>query len=383
MKSWAVVMKVNVIIPCGGSGSRANMGKNKILCELEGDILIKKTLSAFLNNSKITKIILPININEAEAFKEIIKTINFNIVLCSGGKTRSASVNSALAYCDDDCDIILIHDGARPYVSQKLIETCIVEAQIHGSAIAATPTTDTIAKIDNWKIIEIPMRNQLYNLQTPQAFKAEQIKLAYAKAQSEFTDDSGVYNRYIAPAHIVLGETNNKKITTNEDFIINQDVRVGCGYDTHRLVENRKLILGGIEIEHDKGLLGHSDADVLTHAIMDAILTACGKRDIGVYFPDTDNNYKNISSITLLEKVMGIINNDYFYIHNISAVLMCEKPKLATILPIIANNLANILKINTDMISISATTCEGIGLIGREEGIACHVICSCFKNKTI
>ena len=148
--------------------------------------------------------------------------------------------------------------------------------------------------------------------------------------------------------------------------------RIGHGYDVHKLVENRKLILGGVQIEHTKGLLGHSDADVLTHAIMDAILSSCALRDIGYHFPDTDEKYKGADSIELLKQVLNIINEHGYAVQSISASIMAEKPKLLKIIPTITQNLAQVIGIAPEKIGITATTLEGLGFVGREEGICVH-----------
>ena len=179
--------------------------------------------------------------------------------------------------------------------------------------------------------------------------------------------------------HVYEGDTANVKLTYPEDFKSNQ-IRFGVGFDCHRLVENRKLILGGIEIPHDKGLLGHSDADVLTHAVMDAILSALSMRDIGYHFSDKDPKYKDANSMDLLQKVLDLISSSGYKVDSVSATVMAEKPKLLNHVPLITKNLASALSLSVDKVGIAATTLEGLGFVGREEGICAHATAVLIKK---
>lgn len=373
-------MKVNVIIPCGGNGSRTGLKYNKLLAKIGTKSIIYTTVSKFYHIDCISKIILSIKADEKNIFSKELVDFEDKIAFCTSGATRTQSVANGLK-ATEKCDIIVIHDGARPFVTEEIILDSINTAIKFGSGISAYPSTDTVAMVETGKITSTLQREKIYNLQTPQSFNSEQIKKAYSLIEKEkiFTDDSGVYSYYISPCTISLGTPLNKKITYKEDLLTFKNCYIGVGYDTHRLVEGRDLILGGIKIAHDKGLLGHSDADVLTHAIMDAIFGACDERDIGYHFPDSDNKYKGISSIVLLKECLTIIRNKGFEVQNINAVIMCEKPKLAKIIPQIVQNLAQVIGISASKISISATTTEGLGFIGREEGIATHCNCICYK----
>ena len=228
-------------------------------------------------------------------------------------------------------------------------------------------------------IVDTPNRNEYITIETPQTFSVDKIRYAYEHNDECLTDDTQVYEKFFGPVTLVLGSKANKKITSKED--LEGSYRVGIGFDTHKLVEGRKLILGGIEVPHNKGLLGHSDADVLTHAIMDSVLSAGGLRDIGVLFPDTDNEFKDIYSIRLLEKVYEEITLRGYKIGNISAVIMCQKPKLKNYIPLMVECIANTLHTEKSNINISATTTEGIGLVGREEGISSKSICLLVKRE--
>ena len=289
-----------------------------------------------------------------------------------GGNARTQSVKNGLDVVTGD--IVLIHDGARPFVTQRMISDCIETIKKYDSAIPVIPTPDTIIKEQD--TVNYLGKKDLYCLQTPQGFVTSKIKQAYANVNDKtFNDDGEIYLNAYNELKTYSGDSKNVKITYPEDFEKLKDInsiKVGTGFDCHKLVENRKLILGGIEIAHDKGLLGHSDADVLTHAIMDAMLSALSMRDIGYHFPDTDPKYKGAFSIDLLKEVMVMVKDKGYAVNNISAVIMAEKPKLLKHIPTITQNLASIIGISVDDLGIGATTLEGLGFVGREEGICVH-----------
>ena len=364
-------MKTTLILACAGKGTRAGKEKNKLLEKVNGTTCLEKTLSVFLESGLIDKTIVTASPTD---FEEISSLVGDKATVILGGNTRTESVKNALSIVEDG--IVLIHDGARPFVDKRIILDCINSAKEHGSAITAFPSRDTIIRADNGEIQEYLGKDTLYSVQTPQAFIVKDIKCAYEFAGDKtFNDDGEVYKHYINIPRVVMGSSNNVKITYPEDFDLFtqiKDIRFGVGFDCHKLVENRKLILGGIEIPHDKGLLGHSDADVLTHAIMDAILSSLSLRDIGYHFPDKDPAYKDADSMKLLEKVLLLIKEKGYRVKSISATIMAEKPKLLSFIPKIANNLSTTLNISESDIGIGATTLEGLGFIGREEGICVH-----------
>lgn len=359
---------VYAIITCAGRGARANFGKNKLLIKFNGMTVLERTISAFSKNKNIDKIIITVS---KEDLDEVYNLIGESCEIVLGGDSRTESVKNALKLIDDG--IVLIHDGARPFVSQKIINDCIESVKTYGSGITAIPSRDTICMGEDDNLFNYVGKQGLYSVQTPQGFFVHDIKGAYDKAGKDiFNDDGEVYLEHVGVPHLVMGSNDNLKLTYRDDFEIFNNLglcRVGTGFDCHKLVENRKLILGGIEIPHDKGLLGHSDADVLTHAIMDAILSSASLRDIGYYFPDKDPKYKDANSINLLKEVLEMINAKGLKVKNISASIMAEKPKLLNFIPSIIKNLAEVLGITCDSIGILATTLEGLGFVGREEGI--------------
>ncbi|MBQ3116308.1 MAG: 2-C-methyl-D-erythritol 2,4-cyclodiphosphate synthase [Clostridia bacterium] len=363
-------MKVTAILACAGKGARAKQNKNKLLVEINGQTYLEKTLSAFSSHALIDDIIITASKEDFDLIKNIVGD-KASVVI--GGNTRTESVKNALALIDDG--IVLIHDGARPFVSEKIIKDCIESVKKFGSAVTAFPSRDTILWAKDEKVEKYLGKEGLYSVQTPQAFFVKEIKKAYDLAgERTFNDDGEVFATFISTPHIVEGSASNVKITFPEDITPcpTTDVRFGVGFDCHRLTPDRKLILGGVEIPHDKGLLGHSDADVVTHAIMDAILSSLSLRDIGYHFPDKDPKYKGANSMELLSHVLGLIEKEGYKVDSVSACIMAEKPKLLPHIPKITESLASALNVAQNKVGITATTLEGLGFVGREEGICVH-----------
>ena len=362
-------MKVSLILACAGKGSRAGFNNNKIWETIDGKPVIEHALSAFKSSNKIDEFIITASIDDYDKINALYGA-ECKVVL--GGSTRTESVLNALNEVSGE--IVLIHDGARPFVTDKMICDCIECASIYGGAIPAVPSRDTVIVKDGNVTKTYLGKNQIYSVQTPQGFKTNLIKDAYACARDKtFNDDGEVFKEYIGELFVYDGDYQNLKLTYPEDFTSKQPIpRFGVGFDSHRLVENRKLILGGVEIPHDKGLLGHSDADVLTHAIMDAILSALSLRDIGYHFSDKDPQYKDACSMNLLKRVLTMIDQKGYKVSSVSASIMAEKPKLLKHIPNITLSLATALSIDIDKVGITATTLEGLGFVGREEGICVH-----------
>lgn len=365
--------KITLVLPCAGIGKRAGFNKNKLLVEKEGLIALSETLKVAENSGIFDEIVIAAAFADVEEITALASA--HKIVL--GGATRTDSVKNALAAVDDG--IVLIHDGARPFVTEKVFADCVETVKKYRSAVCAVPTRDTVLFSDGDIVSEYIGKSGLYSVQTPQGFFVKDIKKAYELAGGRvFNDDGEVYKEYIGELHIFKGDFNNVKLTYPEDFEkLTADThyfeqRFGTGFDCHKLTENRKLVLGGVTVPHDKGLLGHSDADVLTHALMDAILSAAGLRDIGYYFPDNDAAYKDADSIKLLKKVLALIAEKGFKVTSVSATIMAEKPKLSPFIPVIKKNLAAVFGVTENKIGLAATTLEGLGFVGREEGICVY-----------
>ena len=362
------------LILCAGVGARSGLAYNKLLHYVGKKTILEMTLDAF-SESCCTALILTAHENDMEKICAIAAEYK-GITVILGGATRAESVRLGLKAAVD-CDIVVIHDGARPYIQPHLIDLTVQSALLHGSGILAVPAVDTIKEVNGEDIVRTLQRDNLFHVQTPQTFVYTQIADAYNRVPGNAFDDSEVFLKAGYLPKIVLGDYANSKVTLAEDFfrVASTRCKIGTGFDVHRLIAGRKLILGGVHIPFVKGLDGHSDADVLTHAVMDALLSAAQLPDIGVLFPDNDTKFKDADSVALLQKVHALITGRGFTIGNISAVVMAEQPKLAPTIQKICVTLAESLSIHPNQINVSATTTEKLGIIGEEQGIAASATC--------
>ena len=367
-------MNIFAVLPAAGCGSRTGLEKNKILHPVGGIPILRRTVDAFYRHEAITKIVLAVNPAEKEEIRSMLAQYREKILFAEGGNTRTESVKNALeriAAQDPIPDYVLIHDAARPFVTKKILDDCIATVLSHGSAVCALPCTDTLVCAEFGMITRQYDRSTAYTLQTPQGFSFSDLLLAYRNVSPEqnFTDDSGVYAKYIAPPFLFQGDPCNRKITFSEDFRMNE-YRTGIGIDTHAFGSDKNyILLGGVKIPSERGLVAHSDGDVLVHAVMDALLSAAGLRDIGCYFPDTDPAYQDADSLALLEKVAALLSEKGYTVTNISAAIVAERPKLAPHIDAMKKNIAAALNLAADQIGISAGTNEKLGFLGRGEGI--------------
>ncbi|WP_251545202.1 2-C-methyl-D-erythritol 2,4-cyclodiphosphate synthase [Pumilibacter intestinalis] len=377
MKSCNGFPEAVAIILCAGSGERTNLGYNKILYHMGKTPLLELTLGAF-SRSAVSRTVLVINERDETQIREIADKFA-NVTIAYGGDARTDSVRNGLKAAAD-CGIAVIHDGARPFVSPALINATIESAAKFGSGIAAVPATDTVKECEANVITRGLDRSKLMCMQTPQSFDYKAICAAYDSAQGSFTDDAAVWTNAGNIARIVAGEYENVKVTTPADLFRGAPARskIGLGFDVHKLVPDRKLVLGGVTVPHCKGLLGHSDADALAHAITDSILSAAGLPDIGVLFPDTDPSTEGISSMVFLKDAVRRITELGYIIGNISAVIMAQKPKLAPHIEAMRQTLAEAANIRISQINVSATTTETLGITGEEKGIAASATCLLF-----
>ncbi len=366
--------RIAAIILCAGTGSRANLGYNKILHYIGKKTILETTLDTFLECA-VHKTILVVNQNDLASVTEIASKYR-NVEIVSGGKSRTESARNGINAARG-CDIVAIHDGARPFVTADLINRTIESAAKYGSGIAAVHATDTVRELGKDGDLRTLPREKLWNMQTPQTFIYEEIADAYARVKGDLTDDAEAYLLAGYKLRLVQGEYENIKVTNTADLYRGAPARtkIGAGFDVHRLITGRDLIIGGVKIEHDKGLYGHSDADVLTHAVMDALLSAAGMPDIGVLFPDTDAETEGISSLILLDRVVDKITEHGYRIADVSAVIMAQSPKMAPHIPTMRKTLSAKMAIDTTRLNISATTTEGLGIIGEEKGIAASATC--------
>ncbi len=409
-------MSYSVIIAAAGKGERAGFKRNKLLERINGKPVILLTAEVFDNLTGIDEIIVTYREGEKEEIQNALKPVKTPLRFVTGGETRFLSVKNALKTVKSP--VVLIHDGARPFVTRETVLKCAETAEKFGSAIVTLPCRDTVITTDGFGHAVSSTRKNLCLAATPQGFKTADILRSYELAGdgNGFTDEAGVYIDFIGECKVIEGNSENVKLTYRSDFLSDnsdktrqadgfsgnaeslrlgggssaeslrlggassKDIRVGTGFDLHKLVAGRDLILGGVKIPHDKGLLGHSDADVLTHAVMDALLSSLSLRDIGYHFSDKDPQYKDISSMVLLKKVMDMITAKGYAVNNVSAVVMAEKPKMSAYVDKISESLAAALNIGKARVGVTLTTLEGIGTVGREEGIAVQAYVSVIKK---
>ena len=364
-------MKISAVVPAAGAGARAGFSKNKLLTFFRGEPVLYRTVSALSACESIGEIVIAAAKRDIADISAMFEKFA-NVRAVCGGDTRTQSVLFALRACDSP-DYVLIHDGARPFVTQKILSDCIETVRAHGSAVCALPVTDTIALCAEEKIGSIPDRSALYALQTPQAFSYAEILAAYEKIGGEtFTDDSGVYAKFVAPPQIFAGDVKNKKLTFREDFLSDPlpAPRVCVGIDTHAFGKAQDhIVLGGARIPSESGLIAHSDGDVLVHAVMDALLSAAALPDIGHFFPDTDPAFADADSLRLLERVRDLLAEKGFAPRNVSAAIQAERPRLQKYIPAMRENIARALRISPDDVGLSAGTNEGLGYVGEGKGI--------------
>ncbi len=307
----------------------------------------------------------------------------------AGGATRQESVINALRELSAGIEYVLIHDAARPLVSPRLIDACAAAARAHGAAVAALPLCDTIKDAQDQVIRRTLNRQDLWAAQTPQAFRVELVAQAYARAQRAgiiATDDASLVEAMGVPVRLVMGSPRNLKVTYPADLALAQqlvqsqrgmrETRCGIGYDIHRLVAGRRLVLGGVEFREHFGLEGHSDADVLTHAICDALLGAAGLGDIGRHFPDSDPRYAGADSIELLRRTAAMAAAAGFRAINVDAVVVAEKPRIADRVARMQQRLGAALGLPAERVNIKGKTAEGLGVIGAGAAIASHAVCT-------
>lgn len=370
-------MFVSVIIAAAGSSTRMGRGISKQLLNLSGKTVLEYSLEAFSKSKKVKEIIISAKEDEIDVIKTITSSFPKVKAVVKGGSVRQESVSLALEKVSEASEILAIHDAARPLITTEDIDKIIDLTSRVGAVCPVSKATDTVKISTDGTISKTIDRNTVFLASTPQTFKTDIYRKAIATAKSNlFTDDASIVESIGEKVHIYIMENQNTKITTNSDFYnMNSHItRIGHGYDVHRLVEGRRLILGGVEIKHTVGLLGHSDADVLLHSIMDALLGAAGFGDIGRHFPDTDSAYKDISSIKLLENVSCLLQKNGYSIENIDATIVAQKPKLSPYISKMIKNIAEVLGVDENRINVKATTEENLGFTGEMLGISAHAV---------
>lgn len=390
---------VGVIIVAAGKAERMG-ATDKIFAPLGGKPVLAWTVDTCQRCSLVKQIIITLNNSNLKPGQKLKEERDWTkVTICLGGARRQDSVKEGLLKLKD-CDRVIIHDGARPFLTAELIRNGLEAARETGAAIAAVPVKDTVKFTDDTGLItETPQRNKLWVGQTPQIFSFDIINKAYQKLTAEVTDDAAAVERSGHKVKIYPGDYNNIKISTPEDLAlaeiiarlnpeqskcppcyperhegVKEELRVGIGYDSHPLVLGRKLVLGGVNIPYDRGLLGRSDADVATHAVIDALCGAAGLGDIGTRFPSEEPRHEGISSLDLLSEIRKLLEEKSFKVTNIDTTIIAQRPKLSPFVPEMRKQISQALGIKTTQVTIKATTTDGLGFIGREEGIAAQSV---------
>lgn len=359
---------------------------------VDGIPILARTLLALSRGKVVQSLIVVVPPGEEARTRAMIRhfQIPLEAEVIGGGAERQESVSLGLQRVNPITDFVVIHDGVRPFVSQELLRACLRAAEAWGAAVAAIPVRETVKEVDaEGRIVRTPERRRFWVAQTPQVFRYDLIVEAHRRAREEGfvgTDDSSLVERLGVKVKVVLGSPENIKITTPEDLLLAEQlvksrvwsrgsvIRVGIGFDAHPLVEGRRLILGGVEIPFERGLLGHSDADVLLHAVIDALLGAAGLGDIGAHFGPEDPRCKDASSLLLLEEAWQKIAARGFAISNIDATLIASAPRLSSFLEGMRKNIVQILGIEAERVNIKATTANGLGPLGAGEGIGAFAV---------
>ena len=370
---WAVVV-------AAGRGTRFGKPYNKVFYKLNGRSILTQCLEALDSCGLFDGAVLVLSeedegdyaaLTAREGASALVKAI------AHGGATRQESVYNGLKLVPDEAEIVAIHDAARPFVTGGIVSAALESALLFGSGIPGAPVTDTIKVIDGaGDVVETPKRDRLCAVQTPQVFKKELILSAHEAARRDgftATDDAALYEKYIKRAHVIMTDDcqDNIKVTTPQDVRAwRVPYRTGTGYDAHRLVEGRRLVLCGVDIPFDRGLLGHSDADVAVHALIDALLGAAAMGDIGTHFPDSDERYRGISSMALLDATVSKLAARGYTPVNADITIVAQRPKLKDYIGRMRENVAARLGVDVDRVSVKATTTEGMGFEGEGLGIS-------------
>jgi 2-C-methyl-D-erythritol 4-phosphate cytidylyltransferase/2-C-methyl-D-erythritol 2,4-cyclodiphosphate synthase len=376
-------MYVSAILAAGGRGLRLGHSQPKQLLEIAGRPILERSVSLLKDHPDVHEVIVALPEELVEDPPAYLLDSSKPLRVVKGGARRQDSVAAAFRLVSDRADVVVVHDAARPFATSGLLAKTIAAAVETGAALAALEARDTVKKVEDGVVSATLDRRTIFLAQTPQAFRRDVLRDALA-ASGDATDEAALAERAGHPVRIVEGEASNIKVTTPEDLVIAEAIgrggrpartgRAGMGYDLHRFVEGRPLILGGVTIPFDRGLAGHSDADAVCHAITDAILGAAGAGDIGRHFSDTDPRWKGASSVDLLRRAVEMIDAEGLAVGNVDATVILERPKLAPYVDQMRANLAAVLGVSIDRVSIKGKTNEGLGEIGRGEAIAVHAI---------
>ena len=376
-------MGFSFILLAGGESKRFKSNLPKPYHKIAGNTLIEISINKIKQFKQLEKLIIVYN----KKHLKYLKKINLkNIITICGGKNREQSTQNALNYLKKQKNVkkVLIHDAARPNFSKELIKKIFSESQKNNIVIPVLKLQDALKERKKKNKFINLKRNNFFLTQTPQCFNLKEILKLHKINKDKYTDDDASLIENKNKTKLIKGEKRNFKITNKEDFKFlknsyKSNLKIGIGFDVHRLVRKRKLFLGGVKIPSALGTLGHSDGDPVLHAIIDAILGACQMGDIGDKFSDKSKKYKNISSSRLIKKVIGQIKDKSFEINNLDINIITQTPRIKKFKNRITKNISNLCEIPLENINVKAKTTEKLGVIGREEAIASEVIVSVIK----
>jgi 2-C-methyl-D-erythritol 4-phosphate cytidylyltransferase / 2-C-methyl-D-erythritol 2,4-cyclodiphosphate synthase len=386
---------VSVLIAAGGRGERVGAGLPKQFIEIGGRTILERSIACFTSHPAVSEVIVALPPDEVSRMTARVTSLAWSAVRCvAGGARRQDSVEQAFRASRPDASVLAVHDAARPFVSAAVIDRTIAAAAAHGAAIAALPVRDTVKQAGGDRaaaprtIAATLPREDIFLAQTPQAFRRDVLARAFDLARAEgwdVTDEAMLVERAGYTVRLVDGEPGNMKITTPEDLEAARRrfesldpaaplLRIGTGYDLHQLVEGRPLILGGVTIPSAVGLSGHSDADILCHAITDAVLGAAAAGDIGRLFPDTEPEWKGAHSVALLAGAVHHLHRSGYRVVNVDATVIAERPKLLPHLDAMRANLAGALQVTVEQVSVKGKTNERVDSMGEGRSMACHAV---------
>ena len=390
--------RVTAVILAAGQSARMCSGISKHLINICGDTVLCHSIKAFEHADSISSIIVVARADEINTVEELTKKYSKVVSVIPGGDSRAESARLGFLAASELCEFVAIHDAARCLITPEMVNEVVTSAFIHGAATAVSLVYDTVKYTDEDRyIVDTLPREKLFLAATPQVFDCKLYAEALNSAldYTSKTDDNSILESAGVCIYPVDTGRNNIKVTTSEDlelaeFILskrqkekapqNVSYRIGHGYDVHRLVSGRDMIIGGVKIDYELGILGHSDADVLLHSIMDAMLGAAALGDIGKHFPDSDEKYRGVSSLKLLAEVNEMISKAGYYVCNVDSTVILQAPKLAPYIPNMITQISNTLGIPRECVSVKATTEEGLGFTGDGKGIAAHALVL-IKNK--
>lgn len=382
-------MHVSAIIAAGGHGQRFGGTSLKQLLLLGGEPILKRSVDAYRGCDLVTDLVVALPNALVQAPPPYLVNGSKPVMLVAGGARRRDSVANAFACVPARAEVVVIHDAARPLVSDAVIRRTVYAAAESGAAIAAVRAHDTVKRAGADRAITATLpRDEIFLAQTPQAFRVDVLRAALAQA-GDATDEAALAEQAGHVVRVVDGDPRNLKITTPEDLSTAERLlgsasapmlRIGNGYDLHRLVSGRQLILGGVTIPFEKGLEAHSDGDVVAHAVTDAVLGAAGAGDIGRHFPDTDPAWKGADSLALLSRAAALVRTAGYVLVNADVVVIAQRPKLVPYLDAIRANLARALGADASQISVKGKTNEGVDSMGAGESIAVHAVALLMKR---